>query len=84
SENARIHVYIGLIQVHFGLGSDAAASFAKSIEYDPALELPRGAPKRAQSLFRQIKARKVRPKRRPKPKPKPKAKPKPKPSPPRR
>lgn len=74
-EKALVHLYIGLIQVRYGLNKDARVSLGKAVENDEKLRLPKGSPKEAQKLFRQIKGASTpvkppkEPKRRPKERP---------------
>lgn len=54
-EEAKVRLYIGLIQVRFGLTRDARVSFGKAVEYDERIKLPKGSPKEAQRIFKQVK-----------------------------
>lgn len=72
---ARIHVYVGLIQIEYDLLKDARSSFLEALEHDPKVRLPKRAPKKAKRLFAEVRAelgvkRRRRPRRtRPRPEP---------------
>jgi hypothetical protein len=58
-DNAKIHLYIGLIQHRYKLKDDAEASFTKALDYDPNLKLPKGTTKAARVLFTKLRKVKV-------------------------
>jgi len=62
---ARIHVYIGLIQVEYELTKDARSSFAEALEHDPRVRVPRSAPKKARALFAKVRKQELGDKARP-------------------
>ena len=73
---ARIHAYVGLIQVRYARTDDAAGSFRAALERNPRLRLPDRQLARAHRLFRRVKRkmgldtprrRRVRDRKRPEP-----------------
>ena len=51
---ARIHVYVGLIQVRYGLENDAKGSFRAALKQHRRVRLPARSPTRARRLFRKL------------------------------
>lgn len=55
SKLARVHMYIGLIQVQFGSTGDAVNSFNRALEYNMRVRVPDEAPDRVKKLFRNLR-----------------------------